>query len=159
MLAHAIETPFIDGSELPRFARPETLAQRPEMRAAAERFQPTPVDEQLQDGAQLDLAGGVQVDGREVAPDQTAYLGTGRAGVDLAPLGAGTTALLLGGRPFGEKVLMWWNFVARTREEVDEAAAQWNAGDQRYGPVTSDLGRIDAPATPWRRDRAKRARG
>jgi glyoxylase-like metal-dependent hydrolase (beta-lactamase superfamily II) len=61
VLAHATETPFIDGSELPRFARPETLAQRPEMRAVAERFQPTPVDEQLQDGARPDLAGGVQV--------------------------------------------------------------------------------------------------
>ena len=61
VLAHAIEVPYIDGSELPRFARPEVLAQRPELRAVAERFQPTPVDEQLQDGARLDLAGGVRV--------------------------------------------------------------------------------------------------
>jgi glyoxylase-like metal-dependent hydrolase (beta-lactamase superfamily II) len=37
------------------------LAQRPELRAVAERFHPTPVDEQLQDGALLDLAGGVRV--------------------------------------------------------------------------------------------------
>ena len=63
VLAHAIETPYIDGSEPPRFARPEALAQRPELRAVAERFQPTPVDEQLPDGARLDLAGGVRVIG------------------------------------------------------------------------------------------------
>lgn len=61
VLAYAVETPYIDGSEPPRFARPEVLAQRPELRAVAERFQPTPVDEQLQDGACLDLAGGVRV--------------------------------------------------------------------------------------------------
>ncbi|MEO7913505.1 MAG: MBL fold metallo-hydrolase [Roseiflexaceae bacterium] len=61
VLASAVETPCIDGSEPPRFTRPEVLAQRPELRAAAAAFQPTPVDEQLQDGARLDLAGGVRV--------------------------------------------------------------------------------------------------
>jgi glyoxylase-like metal-dependent hydrolase (beta-lactamase superfamily II) len=61
VLAHAVETPYIDGSEPPRFARPEVLAQRPEMRAIAEGFQYTPVDQQLQEGARLDLAGGVRV--------------------------------------------------------------------------------------------------
>jgi glyoxylase-like metal-dependent hydrolase (beta-lactamase superfamily II) len=61
VLAHATEAPFIDGSEPPRFARPEVLAQRPEMRAMAEGFQSTQVDELLQDGARLELAGGVQI--------------------------------------------------------------------------------------------------
>jgi glyoxylase-like metal-dependent hydrolase (beta-lactamase superfamily II) len=61
VLAHAVETPYIDGSAPPRFARPEILAQRPELRAVAEQFQPTPIDEQLQDGTRLDLAGGVLV--------------------------------------------------------------------------------------------------
>jgi glyoxylase-like metal-dependent hydrolase (beta-lactamase superfamily II) len=61
VLAHASEVPFIDGSELPRFARPEILAQRPEMRAVAERFQPAHVDQELQDDTRLDLAGGVRV--------------------------------------------------------------------------------------------------
>jgi glyoxylase-like metal-dependent hydrolase (beta-lactamase superfamily II) len=61
VLAHATEIPFIDGSLPPRFATPELLAQRPELRPMAERFQPTPVDEQLQDGTHLDLAGGVRV--------------------------------------------------------------------------------------------------
>jgi glyoxylase-like metal-dependent hydrolase (beta-lactamase superfamily II) len=61
VLAHAVETPYIDGTRPPRFATPEMLAQRPELRAVAERFQPTPVDEMLEDGARLDLAGGVRV--------------------------------------------------------------------------------------------------
>src|SRR5262245_14239517 len=61
VLAHATEVPFIDGTRAPRFATPEVLAQRPELRAVAERFQPMPIDEPLHDGARLDLAGGVQV--------------------------------------------------------------------------------------------------
>jgi glyoxylase-like metal-dependent hydrolase (beta-lactamase superfamily II) len=61
VLAHATEVPYIDGTAVPRFATPEMLAQRPELRAVAERFQPSPVDEPLQDGARLDLAGGVRV--------------------------------------------------------------------------------------------------
>lgn len=61
VLAHGVETPYIDGTQPPRFARPEMLAQRPELRAMAERFQYTPVDERLEDGARLDLAGGVLV--------------------------------------------------------------------------------------------------
>ena len=61
VLAHAVEAPFIDGTRLPRFATPEVLAQRPELRPVVERFLPTPVDEQLQDGMRLDLAGGVRV--------------------------------------------------------------------------------------------------
>jgi glyoxylase-like metal-dependent hydrolase (beta-lactamase superfamily II) len=61
VLAHEIEAPFIDGRQPPRFARPEILERRPELRAVAERFQPTAVDEPLQDGARLDLAGGTRV--------------------------------------------------------------------------------------------------
>jgi glyoxylase-like metal-dependent hydrolase (beta-lactamase superfamily II) len=60
VLTHATEAPYIDGSLQPRFARPEVLAQRPELRPVAERFQPTPIDEQLEDGTHLDLAGGVR---------------------------------------------------------------------------------------------------
>lgn len=60
VLAHEVEVPFIDGSQPARFARPEMLAARPEMRAIAERVRPTPVDEALQDGAVIDLAGGVR---------------------------------------------------------------------------------------------------
>jgi glyoxylase-like metal-dependent hydrolase (beta-lactamase superfamily II) len=61
VLAGEVEAPFIDGRQPPRFARPELLAQRPELRAVVGRFQPTPIDEPLQDGARLDLAGGVRV--------------------------------------------------------------------------------------------------
>jgi len=61
VLAHAVEAPFVDGTELPRFAVPQALERHPELRPIVEGFRWTPVDEALRDGARLDLAGGVRV--------------------------------------------------------------------------------------------------
>ena len=58
-------------------------------------------------------------------------------------------ALLLGGLPFPEPLLMWWNFVGRSRDEVSEARRQWSADDGRFGRVRSSLGRIDVGPPPW----------
>ena len=52
--------------------------------------------------------------------------------------------LLLGGEPFDE-ILMWWNFVARTRDEMEAAYRDWEAESDRFGAVHSDLPRIGAP--------------
>lgn len=61
VLAHRVEAPFINGAQTPRFATPEMLAARPEMRPMIEAFAPTPVDELLNHDDRLDLAGGVRV--------------------------------------------------------------------------------------------------
>jgi redox-sensitive bicupin YhaK (pirin superfamily) len=61
-------------------------------------------------------------------------------------------ALLIGGEPLGSRLYMWWNFVARTRDEVTEAWQDWQAGDtDRYPEFASVLDRIDAPPPPWMR--------
>jgi hypothetical protein len=62
--------------------------------------------------------------------------------------------LLLGGEPFPEPILMWWNFVSRTRKEVDtayRAYRQWEAADPRFGGLHSPLARIPAPPPFWTR--------
>ena len=33
--------------------------------------------------------------------------------------------MLLGGEPFPDRLAMFWNFVARTRDELEEMAADW----------------------------------
>jgi hypothetical protein len=43
---------------------------------------------------------------------------------------------------------MWWNFVARSRAEVEAATREWNAQEPRFGSVSSPLARIPAPAVP-----------
>jgi hypothetical protein len=45
---------------------------------------------------------------------------------------------------------MWWNFVARNREELDEAFDSWRSDDGRFGTVGSSLARIETPAPYWR---------
>jgi quercetin 2,3-dioxygenase len=83
--------------------------------------------------AALTVSGAPDVDGGELAPGSLCYLGSGRVDLRLrAP--AGGRLLLLGGVPFSEEILMWWNFVARTGEEVATARAQWQAGPPTGGP-------------------------
>jgi redox-sensitive bicupin YhaK (pirin superfamily) len=93
------------------------------------------------------IASGV-VEPQVVEPGALAYLGDGRDECALeAP--APARVLLLGGVRFPEPVLMWWNFVARTRDEVSEARRQWAADDGRFGAVASSLHRIEVGPPPW----------
>ena len=94
------------------------------------------------------LEGAVAVDGTPVVPGRLGYLGEGRDELSL-DVREPTRALLLGGEPFEEPILMWWNFVARTRDEIDAAYASWEAGDDRFGTVASALPRIPARAPYW----------
>jgi len=94
------------------------------------------------------LEGSVQVGERVVEPGVLAYLGAGRDECSLM-VDAPARALLLGGIPFPEPVLMWWNFVARTRDEVSEARRQWSDADDRFGSVRSSLERIEVGPPPW----------
>ena len=55
---------------------------------------------------------------RSLAPGSLLYLGEGRSSVDLD--GAGDRLLVLGGEPFAEKIVMWWNFIGRSHDEVVE---------------------------------------
>ncbi len=91
------------------------------------------------------LEGTVAVGGLAIAPGVLAYLGEGRDELVLDAPGRART-LVLGGRPFGEQIVMSWNFVGRSRDEVDRAALDWNAGHERFGEVASHLARIPAPA-------------
>jgi quercetin 2,3-dioxygenase len=96
------------------------------------------------------LEGEVRVGDQGVRPGQLGYLGQGREEVALSVRDP-ARVLLLGGEPFAEPVLMWWNFVARTREELDGAYRQWEAGDPRFGRLRSPLPRIPAPPPFWAR--------
>ncbi len=91
------------------------------------------------------LDGVLVLEDQPVDPGRSAYLGPGRDEVLLtAPDSA--RVLLLGGEPFEEPIVMWWNFVGRSPDEVAEAGRQWTAADDRFGRVATDLARIPLPA-------------
>lgn len=57
--------------------------------------------------------------------------------------------LLLGGEPFEEQIVMWWNFIARSHSEIVEARAEWNARSPRFGDFEDHIGGwIEAPQMP-----------
>lgn len=94
--------------------------------------------------------GTVSVDGTAVTPGRLAYLGTGRDDLVLSSVDP-AHALLIGGVSFAEPVLMWWNYVARSRDEITDAHGQWTRRDQRFGTVASPLQPMDVPPPEWRR--------
>ena len=100
----------------------------------------------------LPLVGSVGVEGEVFQADEFAYLGTGRDSLQLE-LGAGARVLLLGGEPFAEPVLMWWNFVGFSKAAIAEAQGQWEHGDARFGKVSDGRAeRLMPPPLPWRVD-------
>ena len=97
-------------------------------------------------------SGDVTVDGTSVDRASLAYL---PPGTRTLALNAGPTparVLVLGGLPLEEEILMWWNFIGRSHEEIVEYRRQWQdevadfAGDR---PASTVFGRVaDYPGNP-----------
>lgn len=106
------------------------------------------------------VAGGIPVSAGSLL-----YLGTGRGALALTGR-AGARLFLLGGEPLGETLLMWWNFVGRTPDDIVEAARAWSSGE-RFGEVQGlprpapgrPAPRCGAPGPPRLRVLIRRCRG
>lgn len=98
--------------------------------------------------AVLAVTGSPTVAGVTVPRGQLLYLGTGRAELTVAASGP-VRAVLLGGEPFPDELVMWWNFVGRSHDEIETARADWEAGAERFGVVAGHGGqRVPAPELP-----------
>ncbi|MDH2427119.1 pirin family protein [Sphaerisporangium sp. TRM90804] len=97
--------------------------------------------------AVLALSGAVEVEGAEVEPGPLLYLGSGRAGLSFrAPRGA--RAMLIGGEPFDEEIVMWWNFVGRSHDDILRYRKEWARGTA-FGTVPAyDGAPLPAPPLP-----------
>jgi redox-sensitive bicupin YhaK (pirin superfamily) len=96
----------------------------------------------------LMLAQGDLLAGEEIEVSSLKYLAQGETQVELETR-QGAVVMLLGGVPFAEKILMWWNFIGRSHEEVELARAQWNAREDRFGSFEDQIGGwIPAPEMP-----------
>jgi hypothetical protein len=108
--------------------------------------------------AVLAMDGDVHVDGRRVAFGELLYLPPGLRDLTLAATGQ-ARALLIGGEPFSEHIVMWWNFIGSDHDDIAAAREQWQGQDVRFGTVTGDRGadttRLPAPALPTSRLKAR----
>lgn len=102
-----------------------------------------PLDPSFEHAALL-VTGDAEIEGQSIDSINLNYLGTNRSSVKFNSSN-GCRVLLLGGPPFTEKILMWWNFVARTAAEIAQARSDWQS-HQRFGEVRYRGPRLDAPS-------------
>ena len=108
-----------------------------------------PLDGEFEHAA-ITLEGEPDVDDVRLAVGPMLYLGLGRRFVQLAADGP-ARLLLLGGVPFEEPIVMWWNFVGPSHEAIVETREAWQAG-RRFGEVHGFAGdRLPAPPLPMAR--------
>lgn len=84
------------------------------------------LDPGFEHGVLLD-AGDLTLNGSPIPVDHLAYLPIGQRSLVLEAGPDPVRLVLIGGEPLGEQIVMWWNFVGRTHEEVLAYRAAWQA--------------------------------
>lgn len=111
------------------------------------------VDETFEHGIMLDV-GVISVDGVELKPSDLAYVAPGSRTLTVTAHEE-ARLLVLGGPPFGEPIVMWWNFIGRTHDEIVGFREEWQAqivdrrqAPGRFGVVDIEMDAIPAPEMP-----------
>ena len=76
--------------------------------------------------AALAETGDIEVNGTAVSHRELGYVPTGSDTLTISSA-AGARVILLGGVPFGEQIVMWWNFIARNHDEVADYRRRYQA--------------------------------
>ncbi|MFC0598342.1 pirin family protein [Streptomyces palmae] len=107
-----------------------------------------PVDAAFEHGLLVD-EGEISLDGTLLRPAEMGYAGTGRTALTLTNNSDHQArTVLLGGTPFEEEIVMWWNFIGRSHDDIAQARWDWMNTD-RFGEVQDYPGdRLPAPELP-----------
>jgi len=97
----------------------------------------------------LPLEGSFSIGDEIFAENELSYLGCGRQHLRITCTAPGR-ALLVGGEPVKEEVLIWWNFVSHSRAEIIQAQSEWESRSARFAPVPGATRRLDPPPIPWK---------
>jgi quercetin 2,3-dioxygenase len=110
-----------------------------------------PIDVAFEHGVLLDN-GWVKVAGAALDVGDLACQSAGPATLHITNIGATPArVMLLGGMPFTEDLVMWWNFVGRNHDEIVSYRELWESEDDRFGAVDGYVGtpsRLPAPPLP-----------
>jgi redox-sensitive bicupin YhaK (pirin superfamily) len=90
--------------------------------------------------AVLVIAGDVTLDG-EAVPER--HLGVAGPGEAVVAAAGPARVMTFGGAPVGTR-LIWWNFVASTKDRIERAKADWAA--HRFAEIPEEHGRVELPA-------------
>jgi len=113
-----------------------------------------PVNDTFEHGVLVDT-GSVTVEGISATSGQLVSLPTGAAQlrIEASPTKS-ARVLLLGGQPLGEQIVMWWNFIGRSHEDIAAYRERWqharDAGsDGQFGKFPKQWeGTLPAPELP-----------
>ena len=96
----------------------------------------------------LVVSGELTVNGSDVHLGQLHYLPAGASALTLVATDR-ATVLLIGGQPFREKIIMWWNFIARSHDEIVKMRDEWQSQSPGITAFADGIGgRIPAPHLP-----------
>jgi len=91
---------------------------------------------------------GVTGESARIEPGMLAHLPAGNAAIQLSAAGP-NRFFVVGGVPLGERLIMWWNFVARSPDEIASARESWITRDDRFGEIRGYAGDpLPAPPLP-----------
>jgi redox-sensitive bicupin YhaK (pirin superfamily) len=113
------------------------------------------VDEGFEHGLVVD-AGRPRLQGDEIPAWQLGFVPAGAGTLRIEAGGTAVRALLIGGEPIGESIVMWWNFVGRSHDEIVAFRAQWQRevidgedAEGRFGAIAGYPGdALPAPQLP-----------
>src|SRR6201996_2926870 len=93
------------------------------------------VDPEFEHGVLCDQ-GVVEIGEMSLAGGDLGYQGPGSSSLHVRNSGSEPARmLLLGGTPFTEELVMWWNFVGRSHDEIAGYRQSWEGADERFGAV------------------------
>lgn len=106
----------------------------------------------------LDFEHGVLVDQGDLVVNNAdlprhhlGYLPMGSSQITISAGSHATRAILIGGKPFEEPLAMWWNFVGRNQEDIEQARHEWQQGlvegSPRFGHL-DHMAPLPAPEMP-----------
>ena len=94
------------------------------------------------------VSGSVVAETTTAGVDQLIYLGDSRRSIGLRSPHGGRV-ILLGGQPFVEDVVMWWNFIGRSHQEIVQFRTAWESRDPRFPPIVNRAEKVmEAPPMP-----------
>ncbi len=95
-----------------------------EVAMAADAVAEVALDPEFEYGVLID-SGTVEVDGRAVTAPRLVALPVGGQRLRLHAVDARARMVLIGGTPMTSELVMWWNFVGGSHEEIVEARRAW----------------------------------
>ncbi len=100
-------------------------------------------------GVLLDT-GDLSLNGSDVPLHHLAYLPTGQRSLVLSSGAESARLILIGGEPLNEQIVMWWNFIGRSHEDIVAYREAWQAEIGESSTAEPTNGAYDDGA-PWPR--------